>query len=99
MVSKMIKQKSEQRILHIKHQCQTFKQVETIMSARSSHRKRLTSRERGSEQEARELTYVVPFSFSLPNGCPASIQYYNMQHPKKLKAKIKYWIKARIVDL
>jgi hypothetical protein len=35
----------------------------------------------------------------LPNQCPASIYIHNRTHPNKLKAKIKYWIKARIVDL
>lgn len=35
----------------------------------------------------------------LPNGCPASIYLNHREHPQKIKAKIKYWVKARIVDI
>jgi hypothetical protein len=34
----------------------------------------------------------------LPNGCPASIYLNNRDHAQRPKAKIKYWVKARIVD-
>ena len=62
----------------------------------------MTSRERGHlaiEHTGDELTYIVPFQFQLPLGCHATIYYQNKEDSSKPKAKVKYWIKVRIVDL
>ena len=91
-----VKYKWEQRIIHFKQTCFTFKSAEE--SQINSHRRRRTSRERGGESDPGELLYVIPFQFLLPNGCPASIYLNNRDHLQRPKAKIKYWVKARIVD-
>ena len=101
LVQKELKHKATQKIIHHKQNCFTFSNKQSELSERgtaASNRQRVTSRERGAEVDCDELTYIVPFKFSLPNGCPASVYYYNRTHPKRPKAKIKYWIKASIID-
>jgi hypothetical protein len=42
--------------------------------------------------------YQIPFSFTMPAGLPSSFQFYDHHMRQKPKGKVKYSIKATMVD-